>query len=1558
MPSQLGGSTAVAIQVYQALYGRAPSNALLAAYTAQANANPQQTSAAASSAFANDLASGFQTTTNAALAKQVLDNINITAATVTTPGSYTTLLSALEQAFAGFGPASRGQIILNVTNLLAKLEGDATYGVAATGFNNQAYADFVYASNTDNTSPGVVAIELSTFNLTTRAGEAVTGTSGDDIIISRIFDSGNSLQSADKIAGGAGNDTLRADVGRSQGFAITAETTGVETVEIRAQTDQFDAAQNNIGITQIDAQRMVGVNKWESNNSRSDLIIEDVRILANQITKDITIAFVESDPGHVDFGVYFDQLSLRSQSNTTSVLSIELLDTRSQALGTGPLKDNPYDSFAFLIGTTPIVVRSAAIDTALTYAELRAAIDAAITALKPTQPLLANFTVTLGAEFTRFDTQSGQAVKGTTIVLTDTGGGVLSTNPAAGFATSSGFVPPISGLHTNISTVATSTTERVTSKIILDDVGRGSTGGDLVIGGLSTGATSSSKGVERFEIEVRDNSKVESINSTNNTLQEVTFVNGLTTSSSFAYGVTVKDKGNLTVNGNSGTNGGNVTTGLVGQILGNGNSGVGQQTTIDGQFGNNTPLPGSDAQTARNFGFSDVRLLDGTAMTGQLAFSAEITGAAIPKYMNLRDIGALPASDNIAFSYSGGVNDDALFVQIDGAAAGSRSTIVSGREDFTFTANGGAGNDAITLRVVDANGMQGGAQAWYTNQKLNANIFVNGGDGNDTIRTPGAGDKIIDGGTGVDTIYTDNTGSQGGNAGSSSANGTAAAAYDADSALDLARSIATRTTLDIGANSAPSTVTTTSPALASLAAAQAALDTLNLVTPVDFPAAAIAHTTIATATANAVTALAITLAQKIALDAAYNAETGGVVLAPTAFPGAYAITSNVAVAGNLTAGEFATGNAALAAIIATNKTALAAAQSTVFAAAQNTSYLTATELTVQNATIAVNGVITGTATDVANLAAVQAALVVGATAAQVTAALDAAVLNGAISGAQGTSLFNAAGAFPIVQAGFDAVQFIIQPLAATFAGANATAQAALTAAINADNAAVDVVAATGSAALAGIAAGNLTTATAAVTAANLALAPETAKAANLATLKAAIAVGTTDLAVNLAVAAAAAADPAVAGQAANILTAADSNVNGVAVTAAQKTAVDLIITALQLSNELVVNNLANNVTAAVSIQTAANLANQAAINANISGGNSLNIAVKNAVFVVNTANQLAVAANAPYDLVTNDERNWADLKSDVSNTYNLFQSKLTVTFKGITKEVVVASTGYITTDLQVNQAIKEAINSDAVLSKLISANDGPANSLVILSLIDGVMSNANLSISLVVPGVGTLNSSDIAAAAVVYGSAATEAGVLAAMATAKIAFDTKGDYVDQLAETGAGGTAANVNIAGAASLTSSDNTVTGGVDNDVIVLGTTVRIDALSSSNEKVVYSGVFGNDTVVNFNVAGFGVDQFNFTVLNGRGTNFGSLSADKSVVVAAETLANDTAAEVAALFTDSATAIAHVYIAYNANNVASVYSVVDAAGTAVGNVTATLVGTIDLADTEWSTVTAANFV
>ena len=327
-------------------------------------------------------------------------------------------------------------------------------------------------------------------------------------------------------------------------------------------------------------------------------------------------------------------------------------------------------------------------------------------------------------------------------------------------------------------------------------MGRGSTGGDLVIGGLSVGDTSNSLGVERFEIEVRDNSKLQTINSTNNTLQEVVIKNGATTSSSFAYVTTEKDKGDLTVNGNVASTKGNsnvdnnVSPAAVSAAYATAATTV--TTATNYGTGIDTPLPGSAAQH-NAYGFSDVRLIDASgassnsagvatnaAFAGDLSFTAEVTARSIAKYMNLVDTQANPketvntgdgvngfGTGSIAnFNYLTGTGNDNIVVDVDGSVVSSRSLVVAGREDFTFNIDGGAGNDSITLKLINndivagVRNNPGNGQNWYNNQDLNNNVTVSGGAGNDTIQTPGAGDVKIDGGAGNDTIYTDNTGFQ------------------------------------------------------------------------------------------------------------------------------------------------------------------------------------------------------------------------------------------------------------------------------------------------------------------------------------------------------------------------------------------------------------------------------------------------------------------------------------------------------------------------------------------------------------------------------------------------------------------------------------------------------------------------------------------------------------------------------------------------------------------------------------------------------------------------------
>jgi len=162
MPSQVTGASQTALNLYQALYGKAPSYSLLADYKSTIT-----TSGAAT--FASQMTAGFAKTSSATLASTVLTNL----------GVYTDALSAaLTQMFDGYGVAARGQVLLNITTLLANLEGDATYGTAATAFNTKIGNNFTYASDSSNTTSGVYTAPVTldpTYSITTSASSVSEG---------------------------------------------------------------------------------------------------------------------------------------------------------------------------------------------------------------------------------------------------------------------------------------------------------------------------------------------------------------------------------------------------------------------------------------------------------------------------------------------------------------------------------------------------------------------------------------------------------------------------------------------------------------------------------------------------------------------------------------------------------------------------------------------------------------------------------------------------------------------------------------------------------------------------------------------------------------------------------------------------------------------------------------------------------------------------------------------------------------------------------------------------------------------------------------------------------------------------------------------------------------------------------------------------------------------------------------------------------------------------------------------------------------------------------------
>ncbi|MDR0775410.1 MAG: DUF4214 domain-containing protein [Azonexus sp.] len=566
--------------------------------------------------------------------------------------------------------------------------------------------------------------------------------------------------------GKGGYDTLSVTMRGDD--AIAATTKNIEKVVVRVQ-DGFTVVgpDNNIvdGAT-VDADRMSGVKWWESNNSRSDLKIEDVRIQNNEITKDITIAFRNSDPGHVDYAVYFDQSSLRNQTSSSGSLNIAVLDVVGLEEDGLLLRDNPYNVVRFKIDGDLKEVNFARVDGASTPQDLANAISAAIAAT----PSLAayNIQVTLTENATFWlpnDTISTRADAGYFITLsasnhTIEGGGAGSWDAIGG-------LPQDNAVMARQVAANTIATDLVTSTVILDYVGRGSMGGDLVIGGLSTGYTSQSKGVEQFDITVERDSRLEVISSTNNTLKVVNLKNeaGYKYQYLGAYerlsnqGERV---GDLTVKGTTsyfdGLNVINMPT-LFGKAM---------PQLADPSAHANQMIDGAGPQQFNGYGFTDVRVVNGAAFQGNLDLNAFLSRNVVAKYMNLKDAApAAAGADNtlIPFNYSLGAGDDKLDLAISSANLQAAGTTT--REDFFLNISGGAGNDTITVAIANDDGVNANnpileaaatdATPWYLNSKTNANLAIDAGAGDDTVNILGSGDWTVKLGAGNDTVYVGDT---------------------------------------------------------------------------------------------------------------------------------------------------------------------------------------------------------------------------------------------------------------------------------------------------------------------------------------------------------------------------------------------------------------------------------------------------------------------------------------------------------------------------------------------------------------------------------------------------------------------------------------------------------------------------------------------------------------------------------------------------------------------------------------------------------------------------------
>ena len=459
----------------------------------------------------------------------------------------------------------------------------------------------------------------------------IVGTAGDDTFTAPIVQNQlgavtNTFESGDRLDGGAGRNVLEADLTATVsgtipvGPAVSASTVNIQEVYLRFQSFQLDFNNNNVLGANIDAQRMIGVEQWWSEDSRSSIVIEDIR--SNPLNT--TFGFRNADPGSVvggvDYEAYFSPEALEGfVDEVDSALTIDLFDVDQPAL---ELQRIDVLSLTIEFNGDEYVLASPAIEDADTYADLAAAIQAELDA----DPALANLNVTL-------DNNLGRTV----VLITDPAGGEFGAGSAVEFQNNTG------GLVAQGVTPGAPVplVELITTNIVLDNVGRGSEAGDMIVGSMSTRG-----GVEVFDVTVDRDSWLQSLSSTNNVLEEV-YVQSAAGSDGYLFlGAGEETQNNLT----------------------------------------NQRIPVTTDNRLAPTGVVDVRVFDSTMFAGDLKLGATLSDQIFDKYLT-------DAEDVIEFQYLFGNGSNNFNLNLAEDIARDR--------DFALSIVGGDSDDRINF--TDAN---------------------------------------------------------------------------------------------------------------------------------------------------------------------------------------------------------------------------------------------------------------------------------------------------------------------------------------------------------------------------------------------------------------------------------------------------------------------------------------------------------------------------------------------------------------------------------------------------------------------------------------------------------------------------------------------------------------------------------------------------------------------------------------------------------------------------------------------------------------------------------------
>lgn len=520
----------------------------------------------------------------------------------------------------------------------------------------------------------------------------ITGKDGNDTITGFVGQNkdgalANAFATGDYIDGGAGTDTLFAtlmndnEVDSGTNFDINVRTKNVEIAKFEVLDE---------GVV-VDAGNMDSVREfWSVNSDDSGLTLEDVRLGSKlSITKDITFGMKDVDYGS-DLTARLDSNSFKNsgEKKFNSKIVVEVGDSNKDAGSTNPLELIKLTLEFTFGGQDYKFADMTSVDG--TYEGLKATITS-----KLAEVGLNGLVVEFGSPLTEIvaknDTVNLLYSGAKQIIITDPNGAAF-TNFKSGVSAiasqeSSNPVSNTSAQDPNQSSTL------IESNLILDNAGRGSTAGDVVIGAMSN----SDAGIEQFNVTVQgtNGSAIESLKTTNNKLQNIIIKSAADSTASLEIGAT---QDNLKLIDAAGFTGTNLMLGTTVEAL---------RTGLD--------------EDVTNVAVADVK--DLTTLNANIAsnvtFNAEVAAGA-------------------NYTYTTGTGNDTIKVKVDGDAVDTNGE--------GLAINAGNGDNTVTVSMGTTNGTDARVSV-ATTQWLN-NLSITTGSGVDKVELKGGSDKA----TQVDTL--------------------------------------------------------------------------------------------------------------------------------------------------------------------------------------------------------------------------------------------------------------------------------------------------------------------------------------------------------------------------------------------------------------------------------------------------------------------------------------------------------------------------------------------------------------------------------------------------------------------------------------------------------------------------------------------------------------------------------------------------------------------------------------------------------------------------------------